>query len=413
MTLSLHRSREAAAARSLKHPWTLGFGWAVVPLLALCAVRPAAGADVAASGTFWDLGKDADARRAAFSPDGRTLALYDLNAHSITLWEVATKKRVATVRKDGWEPSGEFLFAPDGKSLLARGTRFEPKGGGVLRKDAVVVWELKGYEEQSAADLEAPGVGGLAAFTADGKALVVAAPAPQGVGALGAIAYDPATGKKLKSFDPDATERGPVSALAISPDGKTLALGAEDRTIFIFDIEKGKARHKIEPVQPLGRDDSTAYFKDVFAIAFSADGKRLFSSGPNAHVEVWDPATGKNVDFLQPGAFIGGIKALVPSPDGKTLAIDGASCRGRPALELWDLNAGGLRADFMARPQVDILRPKIDNFPAGGAVFSPDSKVLLTFSDGGPLQFWDVPQDKPKNLKPAEPPQERKRPGGS
>jgi WD40 repeat protein len=349
----------------------------------------------------WDLGRDANFLRVVFSPNGKRLALYDYRDGCITLWDVAHKKKLATLQKDGWTPSGEIAFAPDGKSLTARGQRIKKREGDSLSQDAVVVWDLKGYEEKNVADLELAGVGGWAALTPDGKTLVVAAPAGA---APGAVAYDAATGKQVKALAPDPSLRGPATAVAVSPDGKVFALGTTDGVILLWDLQKGTTRQ----VMPTGRANAPPPALaplpnpppdsggQIELLTFSPDGKTLASyAGADGVVDLWDPATGKNVGVLHFDPWLPHLTALAFSPDGKTLAFGGRKGKAQSAVELWDLTASGFRDDCRAesKGRVAIL------FLA----FSPNGRTLVTGAPKNPVEFWDVPAGKPYRIKPFAP----------
>lgn len=70
----------------------------------------------------------------------------------------------------------------------------------------------------------------------------------------------------------------------------------------------------------------------VTALAFSPDGKTLASGSQDGSIRLWDPATGEARAVLKSKWVL----ALACSPDGKTLASGHSDRRGR----LWDMAAG-------------------------------------------------------------------------
>jgi len=100
--------------------------------------------------------------------------------------------------------------------------------------------------------------------------------------------WDPATGETIgtMAFGP-AT---PVHALAVAPDGKTIACAA-GKTIRLVDAGGGKTGPLLE-----------GHAGDVSAVAFDRDGARVFSAGADDTVRVFDGKTGEALDAIPVGS---------------------------------------------------------------------------------------------------------------
>ena len=71
---------------------------------------------------------------------------------------------------------------------------------------------------------------------------------------------------------------GPVRAIALSPDGRTIASGGTDGSVILWDLDRK---------QQLG-DPIAAHTDGVRSLAFSGDGRALASAGADGDVVVWD-----------------------------------------------------------------------------------------------------------------------------
>src|SRR5947199_7013693 len=69
----------------------------------------------------------------------------------------------------------------------------------------------------------------------------------------------------------------------------------------------------------------------VTAVAFSPDGKTLFAAGADRGIRVWDPDTGRLRRTLQ--GHTEEVRGLAVTPDGKSLISAGLDS----TLRLWDL----------------------------------------------------------------------------
>src|SRR2546423_971737 len=91
---------------------------------------------------------------------------------------------------------------------------------------------------------------------------------------LRARLWDTATGTARQTLE---GHTGDVSAVAFSPDGKTVASASWDSTVRLWDTATGTARQTLE-----GHTDG------VMAVTFSPDGKTVASASLDSTVRLWD-----------------------------------------------------------------------------------------------------------------------------
>jgi WD40 repeat protein len=163
-------------------------------------------------------------------------------------------------------------------------------------------------------------------------------------------------GKLLRTHD--LKER--VWAIAISPDGKTVAASTDDGRIHRWSVATGDALPTIATGQGT-----------VFAIAFAPDGTRLASGGEDGHVKLWNVADGSAV--WTAGSVPGQVADVACSPDGGHVAsVEGAaillsSAAGAPERRLKGGDA------HLAR-----------------VVFDPDGDRVVALDRGGRLWSWPI-----------------------
>jgi WD40 repeat protein len=159
----------------------------------------------------------------------------------------------------------------------------------------------------------------------------------------------------------------PVSALAFSPDGKTLAAGGYQE-VLLWDLAGAKLAKRIG-VGQIGDFVRSVAFRPGAPWLAVAEGTAY---GPGA-VKIFDVGSGQPVlAFQEPKDA---VFAVAFSPDGKLLAAGGADNVAR----VWSVDENKLVTELKGHTGWVL-----------GVSFSADGKFLATSSDDRTAQVWEV-----------------------
>jgi WD40 repeat protein/thymidylate kinase len=351
-------------------------------------------------------------RTLAYSPDGRLLAAGTSDGE-IRLWRAADGQLLANGKGHG-DIVSWLCFLDDGKTLISYSHDL-----------ALVVWQV-GPDATNAMASEAGEVvtlrllyrnnelsnlTNLVAFHPQEELLVF------GTESGWLSLWHLGTRRRLSE---QTLTIGQIHAFRFSPDGKTLAMGASDRRIHLWDVDAQTGRlglrQSLVEMPAIARDLSfradgrtlasghedgaiylwaldaaghcvtgqayqvlTGHRASVWRLVFSPDGQLLASASDDHSVRLWAMGAGPVAGAGKPVARFddhrGWVRALAFSPDGHTLASAGAD----RTVRVWDLRSAQLLYTLYGYVR-----------SVKSLAFCPNSRLLISGSDDQHVRLWDV-----------------------
>jgi WD40 repeat protein len=376
----------------------------------------------------------------AFSPDGKRLVTHGQT--KIALWDVETGKKLAEFASEkvgalAWRGDGRgvmLVTEPGGKERIGDFTRerlkalpFDPNRGAVAelqgatakidherfhghaispdgkylvagrtgnrddRARSISVWEIdpaRPLEEFEQIHELGPQEGNChqIIFSPEGKYVGVVSGPKLGKKpdqSVLFVLYDLATGKERYRRTIPISGRNDISAIALAPEARSLAIGLNDSAPRVYPIERDGPEITVDAP---GASDEGAHRNP-----FLFSGDQLWAvRGRSMVLNAYDTKTGRALRSPTPLPTY--VSAMALAPNGKRLALAGGG-----VIAIVDTDTGRLLA------------------PAAGHIgwitglhVSPDGANVLTWDHRGEARIWDVANGKPLLSLPA--PQSEKPP---
>ena len=350
-------------------------------------------------------------RDAAFSPDGRTLAVAE--AGSVALVDVAdgtTRKTIQVPILREQERIIAVCLDPGGDRLGL--VRFYSENSNRKRVNELTIWDV-GTGRPVKTFGELPTSTMQVRFSPDGK---LVAARSSGAGAEnphwpGEVRiWDLETGQrihKLQTYDPDELPDDTyfMTDFVFSHDGAHVIAGSNDGIVRVWEVGSGRKVHTLK-----------AHKGRVASVAFDGIRNRIVTGGADRIIRVWDLATGAEINSMR--GHTSSIKA-VAFLDGLRVASVGQNIR------IWDAaspqsartyqghHRGSIVYGVAFGPKSDLLgtasmhvarirnvqRGRLRRYeeevktgsqqPGPGIAFSPDGRLFGT-TDGGGGKLWNV-----------------------
>jgi RNA polymerase sigma factor (sigma-70 family) len=343
---------------------------------------------------------------ARFSPNGKVLAISNDQDKIVSVWDVGSGNRLREFRDVRADKA--LAISPDGAIVAVDGTDYTAKGpSGEFPRSRIRLLNLSTGKElkqliaagkKDGSEFSRPGGFAGAAFSPDGRLFAAGMRSDRLV-----YVWDVATTKELRRWPYHALF---VSPLCFSPDGKTLAVGGT--SLRLLDVSSGKevetpaghqstVRHVAflpdgETALTIGAMENTVHFWDAVTgrerqrlelppdkltsieVTFNKD--TVIVAGPDRMIRTWSLTTGRELyQWPVPSSSPYPHPGLVPSPDGKTLAV-------------WFHERPVLLVDAVSGKELRRLEGHTP-WPFYAA-FTPDGATLITCGADALARVWNL-----------------------
>lgn len=314
----------------------------------------------------------------ANSPDGNHLATVDFS-NALILWNIADPKgpvQVSSTRLHDWQMLLAMLFTPDSKMLMIAectnrpeiATPFNCKESKISIRD--VTNDLTELRAKNT-----PGAVTALAISPTGKMMALAL-CSRFENEPGTICND----GQIELFAFSKTKFDRLTTIPIPNfNVRELIFGAEERELVINNDVEILFWDIASVTNPKQLGSLTGEYGSISDMVITSEGKKLVL-GEHQQISVWDisdPIHPEQRSAVQ--GFSGAIISLALNQDGKILASAGEEDQ---TIMLWELSEEGQLVPIYS---LDRLEHNV-----GRVYLSPDGKSLLSDSYDGAVRIWDL-----------------------
>jgi WD40 repeat protein len=328
----------------------------------------------------------------AWSPDGTRLASSSWDK-TVQVWDSATGQRLLTYTGHAQGPTS-VTWSPESTRLVSTG--FEGSLQVWQAADGTPLWRYQdhAYDPYTSTFTYLPSV----AWSAEGSRIAtVGFPAylPSAL-TLTTMLWGATSGQRLLIYDDPNAQR-----VAWAPDSTRLATGGYYQAVTVWPAPPASALTASTSAGPTagapgpsppkiwGYQGDMAY---VMGLAWSPDGTRIASCGTkpivlfasNGGVRIWDAATGRRVLTYSGHSETVDLWALAWSPDGRYLASGGTD----QVVRVWEATTGQDLVTYYGHVDQPPIYDSAYPYAITAIAWSPDSTRLATSALSGPVRVW-------------------------
>ena len=264
--------------------------------------------------------------------------LLSVGMNQILIWDTSNGQLLMEIPRNNeiWEHAG---WSPDGSRIAAR------------QRGKVTIFEAKSGSEimQFSSTRANHPLGGLIQFSSDNRLICLYH--------TSIWLYNANTGLAEGALPGHDNE---INSLDLSPDSRYAVSGDVEGLIKVWDLSNFSEIATFR-----------GHVRQVLSVGFSADGRKIVSSG-NEAIKVWD--TENNRSFMD---LLGhkSVCSIAFSPDSHRLV----SASEDKTLKVWDLPSGSETLTLCGH------RGKVSS-----ATFTSDGTKIISGSDDGTVRVWDA-----------------------